>query len=85
MQYIRETYKVPAKRGARVRYTGDGTAHLEVHPDMAWRLNAILPASAKGKPVLEGFDLQWSAIMENQFAGTSVDVVILAAQRSNAA
>jgi hypothetical protein len=49
------------------------------------RLVAILPASAKGKPVLEGFDLQWSAIMENQFAGTSVDVVILAAQRSNAA
>ena len=49
------------------------------------RLVAILPASAKGKPVLEGFDLQCSAIMENQFAGTSVDVVILAAQRSNAA
>lgn len=24
MKYIRKTYNVPAKRGARVRYTGDG-------------------------------------------------------------
>jgi hypothetical protein len=24
MQYIRDTYGVPAKRGAKVRYTGDG-------------------------------------------------------------
>ena len=63
-------------------------AHLQHAASMLatdGRLVAILPASAKGKPVLEGFDLQWSAIMENQFAGTSVDVVILAAQRSNAA
>jgi len=62
-------------------------AHLQHAASMLaadGRLVAILPASAKGKPVLEGFDLQWSAIMENQFAGTSVDVVILAAQRSNA-
>ena len=63
-------------------------AHLQHAASMLatdGRLVAILPASAKGKPVLDGFDLQWSAIMENQFAGTSVDVVILAAQRSNAA
>ena len=63
-------------------------AHLQHAASMLaadGRLVAILPASAKGKPVLEGFDLQWSAVMENQFAGTSVDVVILAAQRSNAA
>lgn len=67
---------------------GRWQAHLQHAASMLatdGRLVAILPASAKGKPVLEGFDLQWSAIMENQFAGTSVDVVILAAQRSNAA
>lgn len=42
----------------RVRVYMKGTAHLEVHPDMAWRLNAILhqlhpraiPASARMKP-----------------------------------
>lgn len=67
---------------------GRWQAHLQHAASMlavGGRLVAILPASAKGKPVLEGFDLQWSAIMENQFAGTGVDVVILAAQRSNAA
>jgi len=67
---------------------GRWQAHLQNAASMLatdGRLVAILPASAKGKPVLEGFDLQWSAVLENQFAGTSVDVVILAAQRSNAA
>ena len=67
---------------------GRWQAHLQYAAGMLaddGRLIAILPASAKGKPVLEGFDLQWSAVMENQFAGTSVDVVILATQRSNAA
>lgn len=67
---------------------GRWQAHLEHAASMLaadGRLVAILPASAKGKPVLEGFDHQYSAVLENQFAGTSVDVVILAAQRSNAA
>jgi 16S rRNA G966 N2-methylase RsmD len=44
----------------RIRvYNGVGTAHLEVHPEMAWRLNAILasiypaaiPESLRRKPV----------------------------------
>lgn len=43
----------------RIRVYLKGTAHLEVHPDMAWRLNAILatlypsaiPASLRRKPV----------------------------------
>lgn len=44
----------------RIRvYNGVGTAHLEVHPDMAWRLNAVLaslypaaiPESFRRKPV----------------------------------
>ena len=67
---------------------GRWQAHLQHAASMLatdGRLVAILPASAKGKPVLEGFDHQYSAVLENQFAGTSVDVVILAAQRSNAA
>lgn len=55
--------------------------HAESMLDNDGRLVAILPASAKGKPVLEGFDLQWSGMFENQFAGTSVDVVILSAKR----
>lgn len=67
---------------------GRWQAHLQHAAGMLakdGRLVAILPASARGKTVLEGFDHQYSAVMENQFAGTSVDVVILAAQRSNAA
>jgi len=67
---------------------GRWQAHLQHAASMLaadGRLVAILPASAKGKPLLEGFDLQWSSVLENQFGGTSVDVVILAAQRSNAA
>jgi len=43
----------------RIRVYLKGTAHLEVHPDMAWRLNSILstlypsaiPASLRRKPV----------------------------------
>ncbi|MBB3017684.1 hypothetical protein FHR70_000724 [Microvirga lupini] len=63
---------------------GRWQAHLQHAATMLYpggRLVAILPASAKGKQVLEGFDLQWSPVMENQFAGTSVDVVILTATR----
>jgi hypothetical protein len=63
---------------------GRWQAHLQHASTMLYpggRLVAILPASAKGKQVLEGFDLEWSQVMENQFAGTSVDVVILTATR----
>lgn len=44
-------------------------------------LVAILPASAKGKHLLEGFDHDWSAVLDNKFSGTSVSVVILTAVR----
>lgn len=44
-------------------------------------LVAILPSSAKGKQVVEGFDLEWSQVFSNEFAGTSVSVVILKATR----
>lgn len=46
------------------------------------RLVAILPASAKGKDVLPGFDLHWSPVYDNEFAGTSVSVVILKAGKA---
>ncbi|BBT40929.1 DUF4942 domain-containing protein [Pseudomonas putida] len=45
------------------------------------RLVAILPASAKGKDLLPGFTQEWSLSYANEFAGTSVSVVILVAQR----
>lgn len=46
------------------------------------RLVAILPASAKSKDVLPGFSCEWHGPYDNQFAGTSVSVVILVAERA---
>lgn len=43
------------------------------------KLVAILPASAKGKDILKGFDCTWHGPFENMFAGTSVSVTILEA------
>lgn len=40
------------------------------------RLVAILPASLKGKDILPGWAVEWSRIFDNEFAGTSVSVVI---------
>ena len=44
------------------------------------RLTAILPASAKGKD-LKGFHCEWHGPYDNEFAGTSVSVVILVASK----
>lgn len=44
------------------------------------RLVAILPASARGKD-LPGLDCQWHGPYDNEFAGTSVSVCILVADR----
>lgn len=46
------------------------------------RLVAVLPASAKGKELLPGFSHEWHGPYDNQFAGTSVSVVILVAEPS---
>ncbi|MFJ2455407.1 DUF4942 domain-containing protein [Pseudomonas protegens] len=43
------------------------------------RLVAILPSSAKGKNLLQGLKHEWSPVYSNEFAGTSVSVVILSA------
>ncbi len=64
---------------------GRWQAHLQHAAGMLasdGRLVAILPASAKGKQVLEGFNLEWSGALENEFVGTSVSVVILTATRA---
>lgn len=45
------------------------------------KLVAILPASAKGKDLLPGWDCTWSGAYDNEFPGTSVSVVIFSADR----
>jgi hypothetical protein len=45
------------------------------------RLTAVLPAGMRGKEVLPGLHHEWSRQHDNAFAGTSVSVAILAAQR----
>lgn len=63
---------------------GRWQAHLESAAGLlasSGRLVAILPASAKGKDVLLGWTLEWSAVFANEFAGTSTNVVILCARR----
>jgi Domain of unknown function (DUF4942) len=63
---------------------GRWRAHLEhaagmVRPD--GRLVAILPSGAKGTE-LPGFECKWHGPYSNEFPGTSVDVVILVADRA---
>lgn len=64
---------------------GRWSAHLEHAAGMlsaeGGRLVAILPASAKGKDLLPGFNLVWSQTFSNEFSGTGVSVVILTAER----
>lgn len=45
------------------------------------KLVAILPASAKGKDLMPGWDCTWSGAYDNEFPGTSVSVVIFSADR----
>jgi len=47
------------------------------------RLVAVLPASTRGKPVLPGFSLSWSRDYADEFAGTSISVVLLTADKEN--
>ena len=43
------------------------------------RLVAILPSGAKKQEVLDGFLKQWHGPFNNEFAGSSVSVVVLVA------
>ena len=66
---------------------GRWQAHLQAAADMLkpdGRLVAILPASAKGKDLLPGWSMEWARTFDNEFAGTSVSVVVLIAQRATA-
>jgi Domain of unknown function (DUF4942) len=59
-------------------------AHLEHAASMVaqdGRLVAILPASAKGKVELPGFNCSYPQTFDNEFTGTSVSVVILVADK----
>ena len=58
---------------------GRWLSHLEHASKMltpVGTITAILPASARGKALLPGFNAVWSDVLENQFAGTTVSVVI---------
>ena len=63
---------------------GRWQAHLEHAASMlvdGGRLVAVLPASAKGKQVLDGLNLVWHKTYKGEFSGTSVEVVILVADK----
>jgi len=66
---------------------GRWLAHLEHAASMlrrGGRLVAILPSGAKNKDPLPDLQCQWYGPYDNQFAGASVSVVILVADRSYA-
>lgn len=66
---------------------GRAQAHVEHAASMlapGGRLVAILPASHAGRDILPNLKTQWSRVYRNEFAGTSVDVVILTADREAA-
>lgn len=63
---------------------GRWQAHVEHAATMVkvgGRLVAVLPSSAKNKELLPGFELEWSKVYSNEFAGTGVGVIIVAATR----
>lgn len=59
------------------------TAHASGMLKPGGRLVAILPASSRGRFELPGFDCQWHGPYPDEFAGTSVSVVILVAARQS--
>jgi hypothetical protein len=62
--------------------SGRWQAHIEHAASLlaeGGRLVAILPASARNSEVLPSLQKTWSAVFENEFAGTGVSVVILVA------
>lgn len=61
---------------------GRAAAHVEAAAALVrkgGRLVAVLPASMRNKYSLPGFDVTWSRQLDNEFAGTSVSVAIMAA------
>lgn len=63
---------------------GRWKAHLEAAASLVndgGRIVAILPSGAKNSASLPGFDLTWHGPFDNEFAGASVSVVILVAEK----
>lgn len=63
---------------------GRAKAHVESAASLVnrgGRLVAILPPGMKGKEILPGWKVSWSEEIRNEFAGTSISVVILTAER----
>ena len=63
---------------------GRAVAHLNVAAELVkagGRLGAILPAGSDKKGLLPGWDCNWSAPMQDMFAGTGVSVVRLVAYK----
>lgn len=62
---------------------GRWKAHLEAAAmlvEPGGKLVAILPASAQGKDLLPGFACRYPRLFDNEFAGTSISVVLLVAE-----
>lgn len=62
---------------------GRWQAHIQHAASMlsvGGRLVAVIPASAKGKDVLPDMVCEWSNVFQNEFAGTTTNVVILIAE-----
>lgn len=63
---------------------GRAQAHVEAAARLlkrGGRLVAILPAGQKDRLTLPGCDITWSGQYDNEFAGTSVSVVIMTATK----
>lgn len=62
---------------------GRAAAHVQHAAELlrdGGRLVAILPSSHAGKDILPGYRVTWSPVYPNEFAGASVDVVIMTAE-----
>jgi len=63
---------------------GRASSHLEAAASLVRSqgcIVAILPLSMRGKDLLPGWELEWVRTYDNEFAGTSVSVVMLKATR----
>lgn len=63
---------------------GRAKAHVEAAANLitpGGRLVAILPSGMKNKDILPGWSCEWSELIDNEFEGTSISVVLLVAQK----
>ncbi|MGO3395317.1 MAG: methyltransferase [Serratia proteamaculans] len=63
---------------------GRAKAHVEAAASLVnagGRLVAILPSGMQRKDILPGWSCSWSGLIDNEFDGTSVSVVLLKADR----